>query len=76
MVSAFLSLTKDNISSAKTDIMIKRGECLLLSVECCKIHDASEKHIGALRQLSEHYDMIGDEQQAQEVMRSIESITR
>jgi hypothetical protein len=78
MVSAFLSLTKDKISSAKTDIMIKRGECLLLSVECCKIHDgpASEKHIGALRQLTEHYGMIGDEQQAQEVMRSIESITR
>ncbi|KAF5861218.1 hypothetical protein ETB97_000473 [Aspergillus alliaceus] len=78
MVSAFLSLTEDKISSAKTDTMVKRSECLLLSVECCKIRDgpASEKHIVAMRQLYEHYHMIGDEQQSQQVMRGIESIAQ
>lgn len=47
-------------------------------MEYPKIHDesASEKHIVASRQLSEHYCMIGDEQQALEVMSSIGSNTR
>ena len=64
MVSAFLSLTEDKVSSAKTDTMIKRGECLQLAVECCKIHDGpeSEKHKAALRQLNDHYRIL-DEQQ-------------
>lgn len=64
MASAFLSLTEDKISSAKTDTMIKRGECLQLSVECCKTHDGaeSEKHNVALRKLNEHYQILGDEQ--------------
>ena len=64
MVSVFLSLTEDKVSSAKTDTMIKRGECLQLAVECCKIHDGpeSEKHKAALRQLNDHYRIL-DEQQ-------------
>lgn len=77
-VSAFLSLAHDKISGEKTDLMMKRGECLLLSVECSKTchGSTSEKHIAALSQLHKHYHMIGDEQQAQDLMRSIESIVK
>ncbi|KAF7589548.1 hypothetical protein BBP40_004171 [Aspergillus hancockii] len=77
LASIFLDMTVTKVTKTKSDIMIQREETLLILAECYKLHygETSEKVTSTLRQLLEHYRSIQEEQKAQEILVSIESIT-
>lgn len=77
VATAFLELTADKITDTKSDIMVKRGEILLLVVDCYKAlyGQDCEQVVSTLNLLVEHYRSIKEEQKAQEIVVSIKSIT-
>lgn len=77
MASLFLDLTVEQVTSTRSDIMVKREEILLLIVECYKIHygNTSEKVVTTLRALIEHYRLTKEEKKIQEIEVSIRTIT-
>lgn len=77
MASLFLDLTASQVTSTKTDVMVKREEILLLIVECYKIHysQTSEIVVSTLKTLVEHYRLTKDEKKAQEIIVIIQTIT-
>ncbi|KAI9368154.1 hypothetical protein BJX61DRAFT_546814 [Aspergillus egyptiacus] len=72
----FLEYTASQVTTSKTEIMIKRVEMLRLLVECYKIHygNTSEMVLSTLHQLSEHYTAIHETHQADELNAYIQTI--
>lgn len=56
----FLDITSSQVTTSKTDVIVKRIEMLQLLVECYKVHygATSERVVSTLTQLSEHYKSI------------------
>ncbi|RJE20638.1 NACHT domain protein [Aspergillus sclerotialis] len=78
LMRTFLDVTVDQMTTSKTDIMVKREECLKVLVECYKVQygQTSESVVTILRELYQHYLMIKEEKIAQEIMISIQKITQ
>lgn len=78
LLRTFLDLTVEQATTSKTDIMVKREECLKLLVECYKVQygQTSESVVTILRELYQHYLVIKEEKFAQEIMGSIQKITQ
>jgi hypothetical protein len=77
MSSLFLDLTAEQVTTTKTDIMVKREEILLLIVECYKIHygNNSEKVVTTLKTLIEHYRLLKEEKKIREIEIIVQTIT-
>ncbi|KAJ5248908.1 hypothetical protein N7468_000359 [Penicillium chermesinum] len=77
MANIFLELTTTEVTSSRTEIMIKREEIYLLLVECYKIHygNNSENVVTTLQALIEHYRLTKEEKKIQEITVIIQSIT-
>ncbi|KAF9883415.1 hypothetical protein FE257_003498 [Aspergillus nanangensis] len=77
LTSAFLDLTVSQITASKTDVMVQREECFSILIECYKMHygTTSEKVVSVMKQLSEHYYTIREEQKAEELLVSIKALT-
>ncbi|KAL4879985.1 hypothetical protein BJY04DRAFT_219787 [Aspergillus karnatakaensis] len=62
----FLELTSSQMTSSRTEIMLKRVEMLRLLVECYKIHygNTSDMVTSTLYQLAGHYTSINETQEA------------
>jgi hypothetical protein len=77
MATLFLDLTVEQITTSKTEIMVKREEILLVLIETYKVHygATSEKVVTALRTLIEHYRMTKEETKIQQIEISIQTIT-
>ncbi|CEJ60718.1 hypothetical protein PMG11_09281 [Penicillium brasilianum] len=77
MSSLFLDLTAEQVTTTKSDIMVKREEILLLIVECYKIHygNNSEKVVTTLKTLIEHYRLLKEEKKIREIEILVQTIT-
>ncbi|KAL5041355.1 hypothetical protein BDW71DRAFT_217918 [Aspergillus fruticulosus] len=73
----FLDFTTNQVSTSRTDIMLKRVEMLRLLVDCYKAHygNTSNMVVSTLHQLVEHYKSINEVQKAQELTASLEGST-
>lgn len=69
MASLFLDLTVGQVTSTKSEIMIKREEIFILVIECYKVHygETSEKVISTYRALIEHYRLTKEEKKILEI---------
>lgn len=77
MATLFLDLTVEQVTTTKSDLMIKREEIFLLVIECYKIHygNTSEKVVSTLRALIEHYRLTKEEKKIREHEVTIANIT-
>ncbi|EEP82083.1 conserved hypothetical protein [Uncinocarpus reesii 1704] len=77
MALIFLELTSPEVTEAKTDIMMKREEMLLVLIECYKIHygHSSEKVVAVMEQLVEHYRLVKEVHKAETYVSMIQSTT-
>ncbi|KAL4746942.1 hypothetical protein BDW72DRAFT_206899 [Aspergillus terricola var. indicus] len=69
LTKQFLDFTTNQVSTSRTDIMLKRVGMLRLLVECYKTHygNTSDMVVSTLHQLVEHYKLINEVQKAQEL---------
>ncbi|KAJ6134419.1 hypothetical protein N7523_000741 [Penicillium sp. IBT 18751x] len=77
MATMFLEITTEQITSSKTEIMIKREEIFLVLIETYKVHygATSEKVVTTLRALIEHYRLTKEEKKIQQITIQIQTIT-
>ncbi|KAL4895080.1 hypothetical protein BDV59DRAFT_159644 [Aspergillus ambiguus] len=77
MAITFLELTAERITSSKVEVMIQRERCLKLLIECYKVHygSTSENVVSVLKQLSEHYYFLKEEEEAIKIIKQIKVIT-
>ncbi|KAJ5887643.1 hypothetical protein N7495_007684 [Penicillium taxi] len=73
----FLELTDEQVTTSKTDIMVKREETLLLLIECYKVHYGknSEQVVSTYKTLIEHYSRTKEEEKIEEITIIIQGIT-
>ncbi|GIC93466.1 uncharacterized protein Aud_009954 [Aspergillus udagawae] len=69
MAQDFLDSTADQVTKARTQIMIRRTEMFQLLVECYKVQYGQHSSIviSTLNQLVEHFKYIGEEPKAQQI---------
>ncbi|PKX90746.1 uncharacterized protein P174DRAFT_423609 [Aspergillus novofumigatus IBT 16806] len=75
MAQGFLDSTADQITKARTEIMIRRTEMLQLLAECYKVQygQNSSIAIATLTQLVEHFKYIKEENKAQQLAASLQT---
>ncbi|CAI7589114.1 unnamed protein product [Penicillium crustosum] len=77
MALLFLDLTVDMVTFTKSDIMTRREELLIIIVECYQAHygEKSEKTVGIMKTLIEHYRATKEEAKIQTWTLKIQSLT-
>ncbi|KAL4733235.1 hypothetical protein BDV11DRAFT_210366 [Aspergillus similis] len=74
----FLDFTTNQVSTSRTDIMLKRVEMLRLLVECYKTKygNTSDMVVSTLRQLVEHYKSINEVKKAEELTEELTALLK